>query len=231
MPHSGDPISTAKAVVVSWFGVLVDRDRRLVHAATRASIGRWGVEVSDEELVASRGPTGRAQFERLCSMSRVAEEFRARHRRWVGEEDLLAMARDLEPRLAAAAIHAPNADACDALRLLRARGLQTAAICCAPRQAIARQLEALAQAGVELDCIVTADEVREPAPAPWAIFEVQRQLGLPRASDLVLIDDTPSGPLAARNAGARSIAFAPIGAPSASADAIVRSLGELGDRG
>lgn len=231
MPHPGDPLKAAKAMVVSWYGVLFDRDRRLVHAATRESLARWGVEVSDEELVASRGPTGRAQFERLCSISRVAEEFRARHRRWVGAEDLMAMARDLEPRLAAAAAEPPNADACEALRHLRARGLRTAAICCAPRHAIARQLESLARAGVELDCIVTADEAREPAPAPWAIFEVQRQLGLLAAADLVLIDDTPAGPLAARNAGARSIAFAPTGAPSAEADAIMRSLSELAERG
>lgn len=228
MPHSGDPLKAAKAVVVSWYGVLFDRDRRIVHEVTRDALRRWGVEVSDDELVASRGPTGRAQFERLCSMPRIAEEFRARQRRWVTEEDLEAMARDFEPRLAAAPMSSLNADARDALRLVRARGLRTAAICCAPMRAIARQLEALAGAGIALDCVVTADEVRQPAPAPWAIFEVQRLLELDQPAAIACIDDTPAGWAAARNAGARSIALLGQGMPSADAQVVLRSLDELG---
>jgi len=227
MPHSGDPLKAAKAVVMSWYGVLFDRDRRIVHEATRESLRRWGVEASDDELVASRGPTGRAQFERLCSISRIAEEFRARQRRWVSGEDLDAMARDFEPRLAAVSMPMPNPDARDALRLVRARGLRTAAICCAPRRAIARQLEALAGAGIELDCIVTADEVRQPAPAPWAIFEVQRIFEIGEPSGIAHIDDTPAGWSAARNAGARSIALLGQGMPTAEAQFLIRSLNEL----
>lgn len=227
MPHSGDPLKAAKAVVVSWYGVLFDRDRRIVHAATRESLRRWGVEVSDDELVASRGPTGRAQFERLCSISRIAEEFRARQRRWVSDEDLEAMARDFEPRLAAASMAVPNADAREALRLVRARGLRTAAICCAPRRAIARQIDALAGAGIELDCIVTADEVRQPAPAPWAIFEVQRLLEVDQPAAIASVDDTPAGWIAARNAGARSVALLQHGMPTADAQVVLRSLDEL----
>ncbi len=214
MPHSGDPLKAAKAVVVSWYGVLFDRDRRIVHEVTRDALRRWGVEVSDDE--------------RLCSMPRIAEEFRARQRRWVTEEDLEAMARDFEPRLAAAPMSSLNADARDALRLVRARGLRTAAICCAPMRAIARQLEALAGAGIKLDCVVTADEVRQPVPAPWAIFEVQRLLELDQPAAIACIDDTPAGWAAARNAGARSIALLGQGMPSADAQVVLRSLDELG---
>lgn len=229
MPSSGDPLKTAKAVAMSWHGVLFDRDRRAIHAAVKATFAHWSVVVSDDELAASRGPTGRAQIARLFSNPRVAEAFRAQHRRWASDDDLAAMERDLEPRLLAAAAAAPepNADACAALRKLHGAGTRTAVICCTPRRLLQPQLDALAKAGVPIDCLVTADEACEPAPAPWGIFEALQQLGLDKASDLVYIDDSPLGPLAARNAGARSIAFAPTGPLSADANATIRGFGEL----
>jgi len=229
MPHSTDPLRDAKAVALSWHGVLFDRDRRAIHAAVEATFARWRVPVTGVELAATRGPTGRPHIERLLSQPRVAEAFRAAHGRWAGDDDIASMARDLEPRLADAAQSArePNADACSMLRDLHERGLRTAVICCTPRRLLGPQLEALARAGVALDCVVTADEACEPAPAPWGIFEVMQQLGLSDASGLVFVDDCPAGWSAARNAGARGLAFDGSGGHHADAQATVRSLKEL----
>ena len=230
MPESGDVLQRAKAVAMSWHGVLFDRDRRAIHAALAENFARWGVQVAEAELAATRGPTGRPQIDRLFCLPRVAEAFRAQHGRWATADDLATMARDLEPRLIAAATAAaePNADACEAIRRMHARGQRTAVICCTPRRLLGPQLEALARAGIPLDCVVTADEACEPAPAPWGIFEAVQQLGLDQASDLVLIDDSPAGARAARNSGARCVAFAP-GGPSgaAEADQTMRSFDEI----
>ena len=54
---------------------------------------------------------------------------------------------------------------------------------------------------------MTADEACEPAPSPWGIFEAVRRLGIASASELVLIDDSSAGSIAARNAGARAVSF------------------------
>ena len=102
-------------------------------------------------------------------------------------------------------------------------------LCCTPRRLLGPQLDALARAHVPLDCVVTADEACEPAPAPWGIFEAMQQLGIDQASDLVLIDDSPAGAAAARNAGARSLALLADGLPVGDAHATLRSLQELGD--
>ncbi len=229
MPHSGDPLKAAQAVVVSWYGVLFDRDRRALHAATRESLARWNVTVTDDELAATRGPSGRPHFERLFSISRVAEAFRQRQRRWAQDDDFETMARDLAPRMRAAAeaTAEPEADAAALLGALRARGIRTAAICCAPKAVVGAQIEALARHGVALDCVVTADEAREPAPAPWALFEAQRLLGVDDPAAVVSIDDTPPGWSAARNAGARAVALLRDGSPTGDAQVVLRSLDEL----
>jgi phosphonoacetaldehyde hydrolase len=163
-------------------------------------------------------------------MPRIAEAFRAAHGRWAGEDDIASMTRDLEPRLAEAAEAAPqpNEDACRAIRHLHARGLRTAVICCTPRRLLGPQLAALERAGLPLDCVVTADEACEPAPAPWGIFEAVQQLGLGEAGGLVLVDDCPAGWAAARNAGVRSLALLAEGMPGGDAHATLRSLQELG---
>jgi beta-phosphoglucomutase-like phosphatase (HAD superfamily) len=166
------------------------------------------VAVTDGDLIATRGPTGRAQIARLLSIARIAEAFRAQHHRWATDSDLDIMTLDHEPRLlAAAATPLPNADACDALRRLHAQGIRTAVICCTPRRLLGPQLQALARANIPIDCLVTADEACEPAPAPWGVFEAIQRLGIASASELVLIDDSPAGAIAARNAGARAVSF------------------------
>lgn len=199
----------ATAVAFSWHGVLFDRDRREIHAAMAQTFLQWGVAVTDDDLIATRGPTGRAQIARLLSIARISEAFRAQHHRWATDSDIDIMALDHEPRLlaAAAATPMPNADACDALRRLHAQGIRTAVICCTPRRLLGPQLQALARADVPIDCLVTADEACEPAPSPWGIFEAVRRLGIASASELVLIDDSPAGSIAARNAGARAVTF------------------------
>lgn len=229
----GNALRGAKAVALSWHGVLFDRDRAAIHRAVAATFARWGVAISDAELRATRGPTGRPQIVRLLSIPRIAEEFRVRKGRWADTSDIEAMGRDLEPRLLAAAGEAPepNPEACEVLRSLRARGIKTAVICCTPRRLLGPQLEALAQSGAPVDCVVTADEACEPAPAPWGIFDVLQKLGLATASELALVDDSPAGVTAARNAGVFGVALAVEGAPAGSdARAIIRSLDELASR-
>ena len=132
----------ATAVAFSWHGVLFDRDRREIHAAMAQTFLQWGVAVTDDDLIATRGPTGRAQIARLFSIARIAEAFRAQHHRWATDSDIDIMALDHEPRLlaAAAATPMPNADACDALRRLHAQGIRTAVICCTPRRLLGPQL-------------------------------------------------------------------------------------------
>ena len=199
----------ATAVAFSWHGVLFDRDRREIHAAMAQTFLQWDVVVTDDDLIATRGPTGRAQIARLFSIARISEAFRAQHHRWATDSDIDIMDLDHEPRLlaAAAATPMPNADACDALRRLHAQGIRTAVICCTPRRLLGPQLQALARADVPIDCLVTADEACEPAPSPWGIFEAVRRLGIASASELVLIDDSSAGSIAARNAGARAVSF------------------------
>lgn len=230
MPEVRALLRGAEAVAFGWHGVLFDRGRVAVHAATRATLARWGIEVTDAELLATRGPTGRLQLQRLFAMPQVAERFRARQNRWLNPEILDAMSRDLDERLldAARTANEPNRDACAALARLRDQGLRTATICCTSRRLLQPQLDALARLKVPLDCVVTADEACEPAPAPWGIYEVVHRLHLVDPSHIVLVDDSPDGATAARNAGTSAIALeVPGTTPAADARLTVESLDDL----
>ena len=60
------------------------------------------------------------------------------------------------------------------------------------------------------------------------MFEALRVLGINDAALMALVDDSPAGAVAARNAGARGIALSVTGAAASSdASATVGSLGEL----
>jgi beta-phosphoglucomutase-like phosphatase (HAD superfamily) len=203
-------VQSARVVAISWHGVLFDAGRREIHEALRAAFRPWGVDLHDDELEQTRGPTGAPQIRRLLSLQRVAEAFRSTKARWANADDIAAIARDLEPRLIEAAARAatPNQDAVELLQRLHDRGVQTAVICCTPKRLLGPQLAQLERAGLPLDAVVTADEACEPAPAPWGIFEVMRLLGVQNAHDLVFIDDSDAGWLAAKNAGARSLELA-----------------------
>lgn len=230
MPEIRALLRSGQAVAFGWHGVLFDRGRAAVHAATRATLARWGVEVTDAALTESRGPLGRPQLKRLFAMPQVAQQFRDRQNRWLTPEVLDAMTRDLEERLAEAANAArePNGDACAALGRLHAMGLRTAVICCIPRRLLSAQLESIGRLKLPLDCVLTADESCEPAPAPWGIFEVTQRLRLDDPSLLVVVDDNADGATAARNAGASAIALATPGAPpAADAKFVLQSLDEL----
>jgi beta-phosphoglucomutase-like phosphatase (HAD superfamily) len=224
-------VRDARVVAISWHGVLFDAGRREIHEALRAAFRPWGVELSDDELDATRGPTGTPQIRRLLSLQRVAEAFRSTKGRWANSEDIAAIARDLEPRLIDAAARAakPNQDAVDFLQRFHRLGVKTAVVCCTPRRLLGPQLEQLEHAGLPLDAVITADEACEPAPAPWGIFEVMRLLGLRDARDLVFIDDSDAGWLAAKNAGARSLELASSGRREggSGADASTTSLRDL----
>lgn len=227
---AGEPLRGISTVIVSWHGVLFDRDRHEIHAAIAGTFARWSVPLDEADLIATRGPTGRSHILRLLAVPRVAESFRARHRRWASEDDIDAMERDLEPRLRTAARTAPEPipETADFLRSLRARGIRTASICCLSTGMIGPQVAALRSDPTLLDCIVATDTGCEPAPAPWGIYEVARELGIDRPAQIAFIDDSPIGATAARNAGTRGIHLALTSHPGPTdAHFTVRSLDEL----
>ncbi len=226
----GEPLRGISTVIVSWHGVLFDRDRRQIHTATAGTFARWSVSLDEADLIATRGPAGRSHILRLLAVPRVAESFRARHRRWASEDDIAAMVRDLEPRLLAAAHAAPEPtpETAGFLRALHSRGIRTASICCLSTGMIQPQVAALRSDPSLLDCIVATDAGCEPAPAPWGIYEVARELGVDRPARIAFIDDSPVGATAARNAGTRGIHLALTSHPGPTdAHFTVRSLDEL----
>ena len=62
-----------------------------------------------------------------------------------------------------------------------------------------------AAAGYSPDCIVTASDMPQGRPKPWLLFEAMRRLDVYPPEKVIVIDDTPVGIVAARNAGAFAV--------------------------
>src|SRR5262249_20728952 len=60
--------------------------------------------------------------------------------------------------------------------------------------------------GFDPEVIVCADDVSRGRPAPWMVFRAAERLDVYPMSDVVVVDDTPVGIEAGRNAGALTVA-------------------------
>ncbi len=86
----------------------------------------------------------------------------------------------------------------------------------------------LAAAGVEIDEVVTIEDVERGKPAPDPFVEAARRLGVDPA-DCIVCEDAPSGVAAARAAGCAVLAVTTTSEADALADAdlVVESLAEV----
>jgi HAD superfamily hydrolase (TIGR01509 family) len=88
----------------------------------------------------------------------------------------------------------------DLLRALRRRGTPIGLVSNSPPAFVARSLE-LAGFEDSFDVVLSAHEVAAPKPAPDPYLEACRRLGVDAGTDVVALEDSPTGVAAARAAG------------------------------
>lgn len=177
------------AVLFDCDGVLVDSEPAS-EWAWRGALRRYGVELGD--FGSWVGTTDEAIAVRFAPESGVSPR-----------ELLEAASGLLEIRLEDEPLEV-FADAADALRRVEAANLLTAVVSNSERW----RLEAvLASAGMEgrFAVRVTSDDVDLPKPAPDMYLRASHLLGV-NASRCLVIEDSPTGVAAAREAGMRVVA-------------------------
>lgn len=202
------PASPWKAVLFDWAGTTVDYGSRAPAEVFCEIFRRRGVEITVAE---ARGPMGRAKPDHIAAIAavpRVAALWRARFGREPRESDVQEMYREFLPlqkaTLARGSGVIPGVAA--AVAALRAQGIKIGSSTGYTRELMDVVAPLAAQEGYQPDAIICADDVPAGRPAPWMNFLAAQRLGVYPMSAIAVVDDTPVGIEAGRNAGAVTIA-------------------------
>lgn len=196
-----------RAVIFDWAGTTVDHGSRAPARVFVAIFARAGVAITEAE---ARGPMGLAKRDHITAilaLPRVRTAWRDAHGNEPAEADIDRLYADFLPlQREALAAHADVIAGVPAVVAeCRRRGLKIGGTTGYAR-ALMDVLEPIALAGeYGPDVSICADDVAAGRPAPWMLFRAAEQLGVFPMSRIVVVDDTPVGIAAGRNAGAWTV--------------------------
>lgn len=196
-----------KAVLLDWAGTTVDYGSRAPTQVFLEVFRRRGVDITVEE---ARGPMGRAKHEHIAmvaALPRVAESWREQHGAVPTKTDVKAMYADFLPLQKK--ILKQGSDVISgipqAIAELRRQGIRIGSTTGYTRELMEVVIPIAAAGGYEADVVVCSDEVSTGRPAPWMNVRAAELLGMFPFDHIVVVDDTPVGIEAAKNAGMTAV--------------------------
>jgi phosphonoacetaldehyde hydrolase len=205
--------SPVRAIITDWAGTIVDFGSRAPVAAVMKVFAVAGISITNEE---ARAPMGRAKRDHLAAvarMDRVTRAWRDRFSKDPSDADIDRLYAAFLPiqKSVLADMSRPIPGVAKTLAALRTRGLKIASTTGYTRELMSVVTAVAGAEGIEVDAVVTVDDVSAGRPAPWAIFRAAESIGVFPMSSVVVVDDTPVGIQAARNTGAWAVAVARTG--------------------
>lgn len=202
-----------RAVIFDWAGTTIDHGSRAPARVFVEVFATVGIDVTEPE---ARGPMGRAKWDHIAeilALPRIANQWQALHSRPSTSEDVQRLYADFLPRqkqvIAEYSVVIPGVP--EAVAECRRRGMKIGGTTGYTRE-LMTVVEPLARAaGYAPDVSLGADDAPAGRPAPWMIFRACERLGVYPMSQVLVVDDTPVGIAAGRNAGARTVAVSRTG--------------------
>lgn len=215
-----------KAVIFDWAGTTVDYGSRAPARVFVELFNRVGIDVTEAE---ARGPMGRAKWDHIAeilALPRVAKRWHELHGRPTTRDDINQLYADFLPRqkevLAAYSGVIPGVP--EAVAECRRRGMKIGATTGYTRELMDIVEAGAREGGYVPDVSLGADDAPAGRPAPWMIFRVCERLDVYPMSAVLVVDDTPVGIAAGRNAGAVTVAITRTGNALGLARAEVEAL-------
>lgn len=197
-----------QAILLDWAGTTVDYGSRAPAQVFLEIFRRRGVEITEAE---ARGPMGRSKREHIATVAalpRVSALWNQKYGHEPCDADVQAMYDDFLPLqkkvLARGSDVIPGVPA--AIAACRELGLKIGSTTGYTRELMEVVAPLAAQQGYSPDVIVCSDDVSAGRPAPWMNFRAAEHLGAFPMSSVLVVDDTPVGIEAGRNAGAITVA-------------------------
>src|SRR5262245_47618846 len=224
----GEPF---KAVIFDWAGTTVDYGSRAPARVFVELFTRVEIDITEAE---ARGPMGRAKWDHIAeilALPRVAKRWQDLHGRAATPDDVNRLYADFLPRqkevLAAYSGVIPGVP--EAVAECRRRGMKVGATTGYTRELMDIVEAGAREGGYVPDVSLGADDAPAGRPAPWMIFRACERLDVYPISAVLVVDDTPVGIAAGRNAGAVTVAVTRTGNALGLARAEVEAMaaGEL----
>lgn len=196
-----------KAVVFDWAGTTVDHGSRAPAIVFQEIFRRRGIDIT---VAQARGPMGMAKREHIAAVAalpEVADAWKAKYGSPCGDSDIDRMYADFLPLQ-----KATLSDHCDlipgvaaAVNELRALGLKIGSSTGYTRELMEVVTAAAREQGYDPECVLCAEDAVRGRPAPYLLYEAARQLDVYPLWAVAIVDDTPVGIEAGRNAGCWTI--------------------------
>ncbi len=192
-----------QAVLFDWAGTTVDYGSRAPVKVFLEIFHQLGIEITEAE---ARGPMGQAKREHIASVLAVPRVAALWHEKFgafpvVADVDRL-YANFLPLQLS---VLSEGSDVIPGIPQLiaelRRRGLKIGSSTGYTRELMAAVIPMARVQGYSPDVVVCSDEVPAGRPMPWLNFRVCEALGVYPPTAVLVVDDTPIGIQAARNAG------------------------------
>jgi phosphonoacetaldehyde hydrolase len=200
--------SNITAVLLDWAGTTVDFGSRAPTEVFVEIFRLRGVAVTVEEV---RGPMGRGKHEHIAvvaGLPRVSALWEQQHGAPPTDADVLAMYHDFLPLQKQ--ILEKGSDVISgipaAINELRRLGIRIGSTTGYTRELMDVVVPIAAAQGYEPEVVICSDEVTAGRPAPWMNLRAAELLNLYPFSSIAIVDDTPVGIEAGKQAGMMTVA-------------------------
>jgi phosphonoacetaldehyde hydrolase len=196
-----------KAIVLDWAGTTVDHGSRAPAIVFQEIFQQNGITITEKQ---AREPMGRAKRDHIASiaaMPDVASAWCTRHGRKLDELDIDKMYADFLPLQKKTLHHYCNVieGVPSAIRSMQEMGLRIGSTTGYTRE-LMEVVTAKAQTqGYRPEIVLCAEDAPRGRPAPYLLFEAAKRLDIYPMWSIVIVDDTPVGIQAGRNAGCWTI--------------------------
>ena len=192
-----------QAVLFDWAGTTVDYGSRAPVQVFREIFHRIGIEITEDE---ARGPMGKAKREHIASVlavPRVTSLWRDRFGSDPSVADVDRLYADFLPLQLS--VLSQGSDVIPGIpgmiAELRKRGLKIGSSTGYTRALMEAVIPIAREQGYSPDVVLCSDEVPAGRPMPWLNFRACEALGVYPPASVLVVDDTPIGIQAGRNAG------------------------------
>lgn len=191
------------AVVFDWAGTTVDHGSRAPAIVFQEIFRRRGVEITAAQARAPMGMAKRDHIAAIAAMPDVARAWQTAHGGPCGDSEIDALYEEFLPlQKSVLAEHSDViAGVPEAVAACRRLGLKVGSSTGYTRALMEIVSRSARQQGYEPDCVLCAEDAPRGRPAPYLLYEAAKRLDVYPLWTIVVVDDTPVGIKAGRNAG------------------------------
>lgn len=202
-----DALRHLQAIVFDWAGTTIDHGSRAPAAAFQEIFRRRGVEVTAAQAREPMGMAKREHIAAIVAMPTVAQAWQQTHGRPCSETDIDALYEDFLPLQKS--VLAQHCDmipgVVEAVTACRRLGLKIGSSTGYTRALMEIVSKSAREQGYAPDCVICAEDTSRGRPAPFLLYEAAQRLDVYPLWNVVVVDDTPVGIEAGRNAGCWTI--------------------------